>query len=417
MVRHWPCSLLLVLAAAASAHAQAVPSGFTVEAYGDSFPGGTAMAWSPDGRLFVCQQGGAVRVLKNGTLLPTPFHTAMVDNPVGGERGLLGICFGPGGSVYIYFTNPSPAPHNCVRRLTASAANPDVSDGTETVIVDLEDLGASSSHNGGGMAFGSDGTLFVAVGDNTDAGKAQSLTSRFGKILRYNADGSIPGDNPMAFQGVSGTPSGEFLAIWAIGLRNPFRIAFQPGTMHLHINDVGEDTWEEVNEGAPGLNYGWVGGATDGVRNLPDFTDPILVYAHTFGNPMGTCITGGAFYNPSTVMFPASYVGQYFFADFGTGFIAAHDQATPGVAIPFLTGASGPVDLAVGPDGALYYLSITGTSGVYRVSYGTAAPVSVSGAAPAPAAPTAAKHKGGCGATGLEGFLLTGLLALWRRRA
>src|SRR5436190_14625360 len=212
-----------VLLLAVPVYAQSVPSGFTVGAYGHPLPGGTAMAFTPDGRLLVCQQSGAVRVIKDGVLLPTAFHTATVDNPLGGERGLLGICVDPSfstnGYVYVYYTAPTPNPHNVVRRLTANPPSSDVSDGTETVIVDLEDLG-SDSHNGGGLAFGSDGKLFVAVGDNVVATNAQSITSRFGKILRYNADGTIPGDNPSSFPGITGTTSGEFAAIWAVGLRN-----------------------------------------------------------------------------------------------------------------------------------------------------------------------------------------------------
>src|SRR6185295_4091561 len=302
-MRHLLTAAILVLLGI-PASAQSVPSGFTVDPYGGSIPMGTGMAWTPDGRLLVAQQTGAILVVKGGILQPTPFHTATVDMPAGSERGLLAIevdpAFASNGWVYIYFTTPTPNPHNCIRRLQASAPGSDVSDGTETVIVDLEDL-AATSHNGGALRFGGDGKLYLSTGDNTVAANAQSLTSRFGKILRYNPDGTIPLDNPYAFQGITGTTTGEFQAIWAVGLRNPWRMAFQPGTMHLHINDVGEDSWEEINEGTAGLNYGWEGGATDGVRNVADRTDPIFVYAHTFGTPMGSSITGGVFYNPTSV--------------------------------------------------------------------------------------------------------------------
>src|SRR6185436_20895725 len=99
-------------------------------------------------------------------------------------------------------------------------------------------------------------------------------------ILRYNPDGSIPADNPSSFPGIAGTTAGANQAIWAVGLRNPFTFAFQPGTGRLFINDVGEVTWEEINDGIAGRNYGWAGGSTDGVRNLPNFTDPLFVYNH-----------------------------------------------------------------------------------------------------------------------------------------
>lgn len=367
--------VVIVLALSVPLHAQTVPSGFTVEAYGGPLFGGTAMAWTPDGRLFVARQFGEVRVIKNGNLLPTPYHTAQnVDNPVGGERGLLGICVDPGfasnGCVYLFYTKAgATAPRIVVRRVQGSTPASDVSTGVETAIIDLEDLGVKSEHNGGAIAFGGDGKLYLGVGENVDPPKSQSLTSRFGKILRYNADGSIPGDNPSSFPGIVGTTAGEFRAIWAVGLRNPWRIVFQPGTMHAHINDVGDFSWEEINEAAAGLNYGWTAGNTDGARNLPNMTDPKYAYGHIVGTPQGTCITGGAFYNPATVLYPASYVGKYFFADFGKGFIRFLDPAVPGVSFAFLEGAPGPIDMAVGPDGALYYLALAGAQGVYRIAY------------------------------------------------
>src|SRR6185436_7604586 len=127
-------------------------------------------------------------------------------------------------------------------------------------------------------------------------------------------------------------------------------------TLRMYINDVGVSDCEEIDEGGAGLNFGWEGGATDGTRNLPGFSDPIFQYGHSGAAPVGKAITGGVFYNPATAQFPASFVGKYFFSDWGTGFINAIDPASPGTAIPFLEGASAPVDLSVGPDGALYYL-------------------------------------------------------------
>src|SRR6185295_14030704 len=185
-------------------------------------------------------------------------------------------------------------------------------------------------------------------GENATASNAMSLTSRFGKILRYNPDGTIPGDNPPSFPGIAGTTAGNFRAIWAVGLRNPFTFAFQPGTGRMFINDVGEVTWEEINDGIEGLNYGWQGGATDGVRGLPNFTDPLFTYNHSTGTPSGNVIAGGAFYNPAAPQFPASYVGMYFFADSGAGWIYYINPASPGSATQFVTGASAPVDIQIG---------------------------------------------------------------------
>ncbi len=415
MARVRSAVVLLVLGTAV--HAQSVPPGFKVDAYGGTLANGTDMAWSPDGRLFVAQLDGSVRVIKDGALLATPFHQAVVDHPANTDRGLLGLCVDPdfaaNGYLYIYFTNASPASHNCVRRLKADPPGADVSDGTETAILDLENLGSDTMHNGGALRFGGDGRLYVGVGDNAVPGFAQSLTSRFGKILRINADGSIPGDNPSSFEGVAGSPMGDFRSIWAVGLRNPFRVAFQPGTMRIFINDVGADTWEEINDGAPGRNYGWLGGNSDGARATPPFTDPIFQYGHSGTVPMGKAITGGVFYNPATLQFPSSYAGVYFFADYVTGFIATLDPASPGSAPEFLSGAPGPIDLQVGPDGALYYLAGRGSPGVYRVS--SIARSNESGSSSGSQSGDS-RNNGTCGASGFEVLLLLALRRLLRDR-
>ena len=255
--------------------AATLPAGFTESAFGASLSTAcTTMTFAPDGRLFVSQQNGSLRVIKNGTLLTTPFVSLTVDSRT--ERGLLGIAFDPSFSsnrfLYVYYTVPagpsnSPPPHNRVSRFTASAGNPDVSDGTEVPIIDLDNLSAAQNHNGGAIHFGPDGKLYVAVGDNASGtnpatSNSQTVTNRLGKILRINADplNPTPNDNPTTFtlyNGLTGTPSGANRQIWTIGLRNPFTFAFQPGTGRLFIDDVGESTWEEINDGIAGSNYGW----------------------------------------------------------------------------------------------------------------------------------------------------------------
>src|SRR5690606_20136251 len=122
----------------------------------------------------------------------------------------------------------------------------------ERILLDLEPLSSATNHNGGALEFAPDGTLFVAVGENTQAPLAQRLDSRFGKVLRINPDGSIPADNPFF-----AAAQGPNRAIWALGLRNPFTLAIRPETGALFINDVGQTTFEEVDVGAPGANYGW----------------------------------------------------------------------------------------------------------------------------------------------------------------
>jgi glucose/arabinose dehydrogenase len=352
MLRSALCALLL--AASGTATAATLPAQFVESTLASGLRNPTAMAFAPDGRLFITEQGGRLRVVSGGVLRTTPFVTLTVNSA--GERGLLGVAFDPGFAsnqfVYLYYTATTPAIHNRVSRFTA---NGDVAvAGSEVVILELETLGATN-HNGGAIHFGADGTLFVAVGDNAIGSNAQSLGSRLGKILRVNADGTIPSDNPF-FE----TANGNNRAIWARGLRNPFTFSFQRGTARLFINDVGQNTWEEINEGLAGANYGWP--ATEGETNDPRFVSPIHAYDH--GD--GCAISGGAFYNPQTAQFPAAYTGSYFFADFCGGWIRR--RAADGAVTGFATGIPSPVDLQVGADGSLYYLArgSGSTTGVVR---------------------------------------------------
>jgi hypothetical protein len=142
-----------------------------------------------------------------------------------------------------------------------------------------------------------------------------------------------------------------------MGLRNPFTFAVQPDTGRLFIDDVGQSTWEEIDEGHAGANYGWPNTEGDfSQAQWPQFTRPI----HAYGRSVGTVIAGGTFYNPAVQNFPSEYVGDYFFSDNGTGFIHHLEAPIPGTfqsASNFATGINGPVDLRIGPDGALYYLA------------------------------------------------------------
>jgi len=279
----------------------------------------TAMAFAPDGRLFVCEQPGRLRIIENGMLRAEPFLTVATDDT--GERGLLGVTLDPDFPaqpyVYVYYTVRSPTVHNRVSRFTASG-NRAVS-GSERVLLELETL-TSANHNGGALHFGRDGKLYVAVGENTRGADAQTLGNLRGKLLRLNKDGSIPTDNPFYR-----TATGARRAIWALGLRNPFSFAVQPGTGRLLINDVGASTWEEVNEGAAGANYGWP--TVEGPARDSRFRQPLHSYQHGTGEERGCAITGGTFYNPAQPRFPSEYVGKYFFADFCGGGIRTLDPA------------------------------------------------------------------------------------------
>ena len=244
-------TLLLGWSSSGNAHAATVPPGFTDSLVAAGLNNPTAMALAPDGRIFVCEQGGALRVIKNGALLPTPFLTVPVDSS--GERGLLGVAFDPNfvsnQLVYIYYTATTPTLHNRISRFTAAG---DVAMAGETFVMDLDNLSTATNHNGGALHFGPDGYLYVAVGDNANASNAETLANRLGKMLRISSTGTIPTDNPFF-----NTAAGDNRAIWALGLRNPFTFSFQPTVGRMFINDVGQSTWEEINDGIAGSNYGW----------------------------------------------------------------------------------------------------------------------------------------------------------------
>jgi glucose/arabinose dehydrogenase len=344
--------------------AATLPTGFA-ETQIASLSNGTAMAFAPDGRLFVCQQTGELRVIKNGALLATPFVTLAVDSS--GERGLLGVAFdldfATNQFVYVYYTATTPAIHNRVSRFTS---NGDVAvANSEVVMLDLNNLSGATNHNGGAIHFGTDGKLYIAVGENANPANAQTLTNLLGKMLRINPDPDpanlVPSDNPFF-----NDPNvvGNNKAIWALGLRNPFTFGFQPGTGRLFINDVGQSAWEEINDGIAGSNYGWNSceGACGPPPN-PNFRDPIFQYA----NDASTCaIVGGAFYNPPSPQFPSVFIGKYFYADLCGGWIHRFDPAN-NTSAGFATGLSSPVDLQVASDGSLYYLVRGGGGAVFRI--------------------------------------------------
>ena len=337
--------------------AQSFPSNFAgVQVATGLDPVGMDVA--PDGRVFLAEKNGKVRVVKNGTLLPTPFVTIPnVDNF--NERGLLKVVLDPDFTtnrfLYVYYTfkaDGSTVSNNRVSRFTA---NGDVAvAGSERVLINIDPLGPVGYHNGGGLAIAG-GKLFISVGENTVASNAQSMTTLKGKLLRINLDGSIPADNPFYT-----TATGVNRAILALGFRNPFRLAAQPGTGKIFANDVGAGSWEEINEVSAGKNYGWPGIEGARVNQTPpaNYQDPVYAYNHS----QGCSITAGAFYNPSAPKFPAAYVGKYFFGDYCNGWIKTLDPATKAVTT-FATGINRPLDVAVANNGTLYFIARGGIAG------------------------------------------------------
>ncbi|MEZ4800434.1 MAG: PQQ-dependent sugar dehydrogenase [Flavobacteriales bacterium] len=245
----------------------------------------------------------------------------------GGERGLLGMAFDPNylsnGRFYINYTNSSG--NTVIARYTVSA-NPNVANASSAEIL-LTITQPYGNHNGGHIAFGPDGYLYIGMGDGGSAGdpgnRAQDLTSRLGKMLRIDVSGTsgyaIPADNPFA-EVDNAQPE-----IWASGLRNPWKFSFDRSTGDLWIADVGQNAWEEVNVvssgSAGGENYGWrcyEGNATyqtSGCPGASELTFPVAVYSHS--SPTSFCsITGGAVYRGSKY---TAMQGKYFFTDYCDG--------------------------------------------------------------------------------------------------
>lgn len=357
-----------------------VPPGFTDQSFGGPLESGTALTFAPDGRLFALSQTGSVYITQtNGvtsTALTIPVNSFS-------ERGLLGIAIDPqfesNSHIYLFYTelpsgvDPatySGATRNRVSRFTVVGNT--ISPASERLVMQLDPLIAAGNHNAGAMKFGPDGKLYIAVGDNTDGRNSQLLSNRHGKILRINADGSIPSDNPTSFAGVAGSTFGENRAIYAVGFRNPYSFDISPDG-RIFVNEVGYNNFEEVNLVQAGRNYGWP--ATEGGFDqalFPNFTNPLYYYGHGGGLQTGFAITGGVYYSSSGPRaFPASYQNKYFFCDYGTGWInlidPANPPALPSNATNFASGALEIAGMQLGPDGAIYYMQRGGSAGVRRI--------------------------------------------------
>jgi glucose/arabinose dehydrogenase len=291
---------------------------------------------------YIVQQDGRIRALRHG--VRSDFLDLSTQISTGGERGLLGLAFpstyGASGRFYVCFTSPSG--DVIVSRFRRSG-NPLVADAASRF--DLRwSTGerfirhrTAENHNGGHLAFGADGYLYVGVGDGGGSGdlsnNAQNPSSLLGKLLRIDvavsdADANgfvVPPGNPFA-----GTGAPE---IWAMGLRNPWKFSFDAATGALFIADVGQNAWEEVNfepAGAGGRNYGWRNreGAHDFDQSVAPVVLPLQEPIHEYDHSVGRSITGGFLYRGSTL--GPSYRGRYFFADFITARVwsIAVDQAS-----------------------------------------------------------------------------------------
>jgi glucose/arabinose dehydrogenase len=363
-----------------------VPSGFTFDQVADIGSSGTDMAIvNSNGKLFAADQSGYVvsvglasgdkrRVLDITSLTP--------DDTNAGERGLHSILahpnFDENGRLYVAYTRRTMdgiAIHNRISRFTWDADSQRFPKSSEVLVRKYPSLANEGpDHYGFGMTFAA-GKLFVFTGDNSEpalpppdsAQRAQSLNSQYGKILRYNPDGSIPTTNPYYR-----TQRGAARAIWARGLRNPTHADFQANTGRLWFTDTGNGPlsgsvgYEEVNASTKTANYGWpmYSGPVEDSSNR----DPLLWYAHPIDSPpdaplSGCAVTGGSFYWGSLAKsYPERYHDDFFVTDVGCSrhsWIAAVDTNTKSVEV-FVDGLVWTVDLEFDRHGRIYALSHTG---------------------------------------------------------
>jgi glucose/arabinose dehydrogenase/PKD repeat protein len=392
----------VVLAAATlagPAQAITIPVGFDDQAV-TILPRPTAMDWTPDGRMVITTHAGMVRIFKNGTLNSTAALDWRSNTCKDEEWGMLGVAVDPdfvvNNYVYIYYTakkfgvctkNAPDSPVNRVSRFVLGS-NDLIDPGSETPIVDgIQD--PDGIHAGGDVEFGPDGNLFISTGDGGcdfrgDSGcypfndAAQDLGVLSGKVLRVTKTGGIPLDNPYAIGPDTDqcSPTGYTLysgicrEIYSYGLRNPFRIAIDPNSASplVRANDVGLNTWEEVNELSPGGNFGWNVREGNCVRDSSTdcgpppagMTNPIHSYNHNTG-----CVSNTASDFVPNGVWPAPYSGDYLFGDLVCQKVWRLEPDGSGGYTPteFATGIPWLIDGVFGPDGAskaYYYISWVG---------------------------------------------------------
>jgi len=300
-----------------------------LQSFGPTFSNPVEIINAGDSRLFVVEQAGIVKILHaDGTVNTTPFLDIRTLVTSGGERGLLGMAFAPdyntSGRFYVNYTNTSG---NTVISRYELSANPDVANTSGTILLTISQ--PASNHNGGKMAFGPDGFLYIGTGDGGGSGdpqdRAQNTSELLGKLLRIDVSGStysIPASNP--FSNSPNGPNDPRPEIYAIGLRNPWKFSFDKTNGDLWIADVGQNAYEEINRvsgsGNPSDNYGWR--CYEGNNHVYNSSGncpaggfsatiaPVAEYAHSNGK---CSITGGYLYRGTS--YP-SFSGKYFFADY-----------------------------------------------------------------------------------------------------
>ncbi len=351
----------------------------SIEFFKDNFNQPLSLQHANDARLFIVEKGGKIKIIQaDGTVNTNPYLDISALVTTNSERGLLGLAFHPdyanNGYFYVNYTNLNG--NTQISRFIVDGSNPDLADpNSELPILDYTQ--PASNHNGGNLAFGPDGYLYIASGDGGGSGdpndRGQDLSFLLGKILRIDVDNpsggnnyGIPADNPFV------ADPNALDEIWAYGLRNPWRFSFDFTDNNLWIADVGQTSREEINRAnvtEAGLNYGWrcYEGTqpfnTQGCPPQADLTFPLAEYNHSNGN---CSITGGYVYRGSEY---TDIAALYFFADFCSGMIGTVDET--GNLVNHGNFGGSWVSFGEDSEKELYIIDFNGT--IYKVKGGVTA--------------------------------------------
>jgi glucose/arabinose dehydrogenase len=360
-------SLVAILLTAPPAPAQApdadesyLAPGFELSVIASGLNQPVALQYAPDGRLFVAEKGGAIRIVVDGVVQPDPFAT--VDVYSFSEAGLLGLALDPDfpATPHVYVFASTSGVEQRIVRLTDTGGGV----GGDPRVIRDSLPGCSSFHCGGCLRFGPDGMLYFSIGDTQSPDLAQDFSSLAGKICRIDKNGDTPADNPFV------TPTGSPRAIWALGFRNPFRFSFLRDGRML-VGDVGSDgdaRREELNVVSVRSNGGWPLVEGDfAASQVERYVRPLLAYHNE-----GTAVTGVVAYEAE--QFPPAYRNDYFFLEYTLNRLYRVEMDDDGTYVRhrlMVQDGKGPVDLTVAPDGSLVYCEVF-SGDIKRLAYAAA---------------------------------------------
>ncbi len=364
-----PCSIHAILVFALllfsniSVFAQ-LPAGFIQRKLtGDNINEATAMAHANDGRIFIAERSGNVKVFQNGSV--SIVHT--VSTVTAAEQGLLGITLHPdfaaNGKCYLFYTNAAATLHY----LDVIVITPANTVSSVTRVMQFDPI-LNGFHNGGAILF-KEGLLYVAIGESNIPAQAAMLDTYRGKILRLTEDGDPAPGNP--YYNEPGA-SRQKRSIWAIGMRNPWKMSLDPISGKIFVANVGGD-YEEIDDvtnpdPSRNYNYGWDQNGRSGPQQAANTIQAAFYYPHP---GWGCAITSGVFFNHAATNYPAAYRNRFYFSDWCSGWLRSVDATDPGAGYQQFsaTGFGSILGTSVGIDGNIYYILYNNTGSLWRIEY------------------------------------------------